>query len=277
MPRTTTGTYAADDGALLHWTATRRDLTPAAVVAVLHGFGEHAALQPYLWFGSAMARRGLMTIGFDLRGHGRSPGTRGHVDSAEQCDADVAAFRRHISAHYPGRPLFLLGMSAGALPALGAAIEVPAGLNGLILVASALGEVGASAVLLRAAYMLGRLVPRLPFNPRLDLANLSRDPRTTAAIVADPLFHQHATAGSARYLLQTTAALRTSAVRLTLPLLMLHGTEDRIARPHDEIFEGAGCADKTLTRYPGARHNLLAETNRDEVYRDVAEWIEQRL
>ena len=268
---------AAEDGALLHWTATGWDSTPVAVVAVLHGFGEHAALAPYLWFGEALARRGLATIAYDARGHGRSPGPRGHVRSGAQYDADVVAFRRHVARHHPGRPIFLLGMSAGALPALSAAIERPSGASGLILVAPALGEVGASRLVLRAAGLLGRVAPLLPINPRLDLSNLSRDPKAIAAIVGDPLFHQRATTGSAAYFQDTVAALRASASRLTLPLLMLHGDEDRIARPHDEIVARASSEDITCVRYPGARHNLFAEINRDEVFRDIATWIEQRV
>ncbi|MGE3275779.1 MAG: alpha/beta fold hydrolase [Vicinamibacterales bacterium] len=273
MPEVATGTLTPDTGAPLVWHAWNAGPAPRAVLAVCHGFGEHARLPPFDALCSRMADAGIACVLFDAYGHGRSPGPRGHVPSRNAYDAAVRALRTRASAGAGGAPLVLLGMSAGTLPALRSAIEEPAGLAGVILVASPLGEVGASRMVLAVARVLGRVSPRLPFNPRLDLTNLSRDEGFAQSIASDLLFHQRATAGAVRYFVAEAAALRRDAARLSVPLLMLHGDQDRIAHPHTEVFERVPRADKTLRLYPGARHNLFAETNRDEVFADIADWI----
>ncbi|MGE0044104.1 MAG: alpha/beta fold hydrolase [Vicinamibacterales bacterium] len=276
MPTVSTGRLPSSPGADVAWHAWDPDGPPRATLAVCHGFGEHGRLAPYDALAAALAEAGIAVALFDAGGHGQSAGPRGHVVSARQYDATVTWFRAFAAARGGGRPLFLLGMSAGSLPSLRSAIEAPAGLAGLILVASPLGRVGASPLVMGVASLAARIAPGLGFNPRLDLDNLSRDREMTRAIHDDPLFHQRATAGAVRYFLAEAAALRADAGRLAVPLLMLHGADDRIAMPHTEAFERAGVADKTRCLYPGARHNLFAETNRAEVFADIAAWIGAR-
>jgi len=64
--------------------------------AVVHGLGEHAGR--YAGFAAGMAKHGIGTYAMDLRGHGKSEGQRGHVDSWSQWTDDVAAFVRHVEA-----------------------------------------------------------------------------------------------------------------------------------------------------------------------------------
>ena len=92
------------------------DKKPKAVVALLHGLGEH--IGRYAHVGEAFSNAGYAVMGFDLRGHGKSGGLRGHLPSVEAYMRDIDLLLEHVRARYPGLPVFLYGHSLGAILAL---------------------------------------------------------------------------------------------------------------------------------------------------------------
>ena len=124
--------FAAADGLLLTRQAWRPDGEPAAVLAVVHGYGEHGGR--YRGLAEDMAARGYAVHVYDLRGHGRSAGRRGHLGRFGDYLDDTAVYLEAVRGEQPGRPLFLLGHSLGGLIAAAYAEDRPTeGLAGLIL------------------------------------------------------------------------------------------------------------------------------------------------
>jgi pimeloyl-ACP methyl ester carboxylesterase len=126
--------------------------------------------------------------------------------------------------------------------------------------------------------VLSRLVPSMPINPKLDLSRLTRDPDLQRAYVADPLYQTRVTPRIAAELLRAIADTRELAPGFRVPLLIMHGTADTFTSPEGsrEFYERAGFGDKTYKTYEGAYHNLFVEANREEVYDDIAAWIDAR-
>ena len=104
---------------------------PAAVIALVHGYGDHGGR--HTWFGEDMAARGYAVYVYDLRGHGLSGGRRGHITRFSDYLNDTAVYLDAVRGDDPGLPLFLLGHSMGGLIAASFVEERPAGFAALVL------------------------------------------------------------------------------------------------------------------------------------------------
>jgi alpha-beta hydrolase superfamily lysophospholipase len=258
-----------------HW---RPEGTPRAVLAVVHGFGEHSSR--YSGLVEYLVSRGYAVHGFDLRGHGRSPGQRGHVDSWAEYREDVRAFLGHVARHEPGQTPFLLGHSLGSIIALDYVLRYPGGLSGLVLSGTAVDPVGAATpVLVAIARLLSRLWPTFPLELKLDKTALSRLPEVVSAYIADPLVHGK---GSARWGAESLDAIewvKLHASELQLPLLVIHGEGDRInsVAGARRIYEAARSANKRLLLVPGGHHEPHNDVGHEQVLQAVEEFLASRL
>jgi alpha-beta hydrolase superfamily lysophospholipase len=271
------GRFAGRGGLGLYRQSWRPPGTPRAVVVNLHGLGDHSGLYPTLV--ECLVGRDLAVQSFDLRGNGRSEGTRGHVSAWEDYREDLARFITLAEHDDPGRPLILIGNSLGGLIALEYALMRPAGLHGVIAVSAPLGELGVPAPLMVLGQMLSRVWPRFSLETGMDLSGLARDPAVIEQILSDPLFHRRATA---RLSTEVTAAIervQERAAVFTFPLLVLHGSDDRMVPPAGSrsVASRAPSTSTRLIVYPGAYHALFADMGRGQVLADVAGWIEERL
>lgn len=246
------------------------------MVLLAHGFGEHTHLLSWQFAADALVAAGCVAAGFDYRGHGRSSGRRGHVIRWQDLRDDFARFRAEIVAAHPGVPLFVAGLSLGAIVVLDDAIDKPEGLHGVIAAAAPVGEIKMSRLATSLAGGLSRIAPTFPLRPSLRLGSLSRDEAIGARYLADPLFHQRATARGLHEGLKAIRQVRDRAAELTVPLLMLHGDADGIAPADRTFFDRAGSADKTYRLFAGAKHNLFIETNRAEIFGAMTDWISRR-
>jgi alpha-beta hydrolase superfamily lysophospholipase len=249
-----------------------------ARVVLVHGIGDQVDGVPYLTAATALTARGLAVRRLELRGHGGSGGRRVYVHAWSDFRDDLGAFVDQVSAERPALPLFLAGVSMGGLIVTNYAAYRPDGLRGVVAIAPALGDTGGSRFLLALLPALSRLAPTLPFNPGLDLGRLTRDPELQRAYVADPLYQTRVTPRLAAELLGAVADTRARAADLRVALLVLHGTADTLTSPAGSLafVVLAGGHDKTFRPYEGAYHNLLVETNREEIYDDIAAWINAR-
>ena len=270
-----TGNFAASGGTELYYQCWLPDGEPRAILAIVHGIGEHSGR--YQNVVDHLVPRGYGVYGFDHRGHGRSPGPRGHVDAWGDFVEDVDAFLRLVAAQQPGRPLFLLGHSLGGLIVLDYVLHYPDTVQGVIASGPALAQTGASPLLMALARIMSRIAPRLTLDTGLDATAISRDPAVVEAYKQDPLVHGKATA---RFGAEMDAAMkRTSsrAAELRLPLLILHGGEDRLvpAEASRDFFERVTFADKERHEYEGGYHESHNDIEKERVLADLADWLER--
>ncbi len=252
-----------------------------AHLAVVHGYGEHSGR--YAPFAAWMTARGYAVHACDLRGHGKSPGRRGHVDRWTDFFGDTEALVAAIRARAgEDAPLFLVGHSMGGLIVLGYALDHPqAGLRGVVASGPALAKgKGVPPILYALAKGLAAIAPRLQLDSRLDVEALSRDPQVVRAYQEDPLVHSLGTARLAAEMDREMKRLLAQAERWPpdLPLIILHGSADRLAPPEASaaFFERVAARDKTRREYPGFYHEVFNEIGREEVLQEVADWLEAR-
>jgi alpha-beta hydrolase superfamily lysophospholipase len=253
-----------------------RPQSPRAVVVICHGVNSHSG--QYLWTGDQFAASGLAVYALDLRGRGRSDGERFFVEDVADYVSDVAATVRLAKSRHPGLPVFLLGHSAGGVVSSVYVLEHQRELAGFICESFAF-QVPAPGFALAAIKGLSHIAPRLP---ALTLKNedFSRDPKAVEALNNDPLTaHEAQPAATVAALVRADERLRVEFPRITLPVLIMHGTEDRATVCHGSEFfhQTAGSTDKTLKLYQGHYHDLLNDIGKEGVMADIKSWIDARI
>ena len=248
-----------------------------AAIAVVHGFTEHGGR--YAWAAGELTAAGYSVYTLDLRGHGRSEGRRCFVWSLDEYLDDVDVLIEHVQQHEPGRPLFLFGHSLGGLIAARWCILRQPALAGLVLSGPALELPSDLFPLLRMLAGLGGwLFPWLGL-VRMGCANVSRDPKVVAEFAADPLvFHGRFPVRTAAAMLRGMRLTAQQSDLLRVPLLILHGTADRVctAAGSRSLCRHAGSNDKTLYLYEGFYHEVLSDPERDQVMANLIEWLQPR-
>ena len=306
-PSEQTQTVSAGDGTQLHYFRWEPAGPVKAIVQVCHGLAEHA--ERYGRFAQAANAAGYAVYAQDHRGHGRTgqaSGQRGVFAERDGWDtvvADLHTVGKRIRADHPGLPVFLLGHSMGSFLARAYAIRHGREIAGLVLSGTAmdpglLGKVGGgiAAVIGKAR---GRATPsklldtmsfgkyNAAFKPnRTDYDWLSRDNAEVDRYVADPECGWVASAGMFQDLVGGLSLVnRDAEVRLIpadLPIALFSGELDPVGGRTAVTAVAAqlrrvGVVDVTTHVYPGARHEILNETNRDEVMGDILEWLDTHL
>ena len=253
------------------------DTPPRAVVVLSHGLGEYARRYDHVaqCFGDA----GLVTYALDHRGHGRSGGKRMLVRHISEYTADFDTLVRIATREHHGLKCVVLGHSMGGGIVFAYGVERPDNYDMMVLSAPAVAaQELVSPLMIVAAKVLGALVPGLPVQ-ELDVAAISRDPAVVQAYNDDPLvYHGKVPAGVGRALLEVGETMPQRAPALTAPLLVVHGSDDRLI-PVDgsrRLVECVGSADVELKEYPGLYHEVFNEPERDQVLGDVVAWILKR-
>jgi alpha-beta hydrolase superfamily lysophospholipase len=249
---------------------------PRAAVVICHGVNSHGG--QYLWPGGQFAATGFAVFALDLRGRGKSDGERYYVDDVAQYVDDVAAVIALAKSRYPRLPVFLLGHSAGGVVSCTYALDHQAEIAGLVCESFAF-KVPAPDAALAFIKGLSHVAPRLPVL-RLKNEDFSRDPIAVRILNSDPLtLNEVQPAKTVAALVRANERLRREFPRISLPVLILHGTADRVMMPSGSqlFFDTAGSKDKTLKLYDGHFHDLLNDAGKDSVLADIRAWIEARL
>ncbi len=242
--------------------------TPAAVVAIVHGYGEYGGRYAHVM--GAWADRGIASVAIDLRGHGRAAGRRGFCERFGEYLDDTRELERLTADKTV--PAFLFGHSLGGLVAASSALARPTLWRGLLLSAPFFGlAMEVPRIKLMAGKIASRLVPTLSLPNGIRGSDVTHDRAVARAYEEDPLvFH----VANARWLTEVQAAQRRAienAGTLSLPLYAVMGTDDRISKVEkaQEFFNAAGARDKTWDSRVGLFHEVLNEPE----WRDIADKI----
>jgi alpha-beta hydrolase superfamily lysophospholipase len=267
--------FQAGDGARLFRRAWHTEGAQRALV-VVHGFAEHSGRYEDLatWF----AARGMIVHAYDQRGHGRSQGRRGHVERFDALLDDLAAFLDVVREEDPALPMTVIGHSMGGLVVSNFLVERQPMVSSAVLSgpALALGQ-GVSRGRLLMARLARRVAPRLSLDGGVDPHGLSRDPDVVRGYLEDPLVFRRLTASMAAEMLGAIAGVRARGKDVAVPLLALHGEEDALC-PVDgtrAFFAEVESPGSALRTYPGLRHEIFQEPEREKVYEDILSWLRE--
>jgi acylglycerol lipase len=249
---------------------------PRGVVVIAHGLNAHSGL--YEWAAQQFTANGLAVYALDHRGRGRSEGERFFVKKFADYTTDLATLIDIVKAREPGRPVFLLGHSAGGVIACGYTLEHQDEIAGLICEDFAY-KVPAPDVALAILKGVSYVAPHAHVF-KLKNEDFSRDPAVVAALNADPLIaNESQPSETIAELVRADQLLEKRFRQITLPLLILHGTADKVTKPSGskEFYEKAGSTDKTLKLYEGHFHDLLADVGKQQVMADIQAWIDAHM
>lgn len=257
---------------------------PRAVVAVSHGAAEHA--RRYDRFARALNAAGFATYALDHRGHGGSPGPSGLGDFGgggwNALVDDLAQLIAHARAQHPALGLALFAHSMGSFAAQQLCFDRSASIDALVLSGSTAWEPRMKGT------ARPRFEPNVAFEPaRTPYDWLSRDPLEVDKYIADPLcgFETQSGRASGTWIdwKRINDPLGPRGIRSDLPVLLVAGDQDPLNRKLEGLqllqqrWQNAGVARIESRFYPGGRHEMLNEINRDAVVDDVVTWLRDAL
>ncbi|MBI1225632.1 MAG: alpha/beta fold hydrolase [Bacteroidetes bacterium] len=248
---------------------------PRAVVCLVHGLGEHIGRYDHV--AKYLASRNIATIGFDHQGHGRTDGKRGHTNGLESMLDDVDLLLKTSDEKYPSLPVFLYGHSMGGNVVLNYALRRKTKINGLIATAPWIKlPKPPSAFLVLFGKIMDKISPSLTQANGLDTNELSNDPKVIETYLKDPLVHNKISVRAGTSLLQGAEYLAQFKGKVSVPMLLMHGTADKITSPDGSaIFAKQASGEVTRKEWQGLKHEIHNEPQQNEVLAFLVEWMER--
>jgi alpha-beta hydrolase superfamily lysophospholipase len=249
---------------------------PKAILVLTHGYNDHSGRYGHV--GKALNAAGYSLYAYDLRGHGKSGGQRGHTPSYESLLDDLGLVIKNATEDAPGKKVFVYGHSMGGNITLNYALRRPNGLSGVIVTGPWLKlAFEPPALQMALAKLMAAVNPTFSQKNAMNLPGLSRDEAVQVAYRDDPLLHHVITAKLAIEVSQNGLTALEQAGTLKLPVLLLHGGADPItSAPATEAFyKAAGSADKTFKLYPDMRHEIHNEIGQEAVFADMVAWLDK--
>ena len=248
-----------------------------AAICLVHGIGEHVGR--YAHVVAALNRAGFAVVGFDQRGHGRSEGARGFVPSYDVFLEDIHRQIEEMRRLYVGKPAFLYGHSMGGNLVLYYCLRRRPTLNGVVSTSPQL-RMATKPPAWKTT--LGRLMlnvwPSMAMANGLDLQYLSHDPQVAIAYKEDPLVHDRVTPHLGIGLIDSGEWLLQHAAEFRLPLLLVHGSEDRLtSAAATQEFAALVPGDCTLKIWEGFYHETHNEPQKAEVIAFMLDWLKRHL
>ena len=244
------------------------------LLTVIHGMGEHG--KRYDSFAHFFVKKGFVVTAVDLRGHGESEGKRGHTTSFSHILEDMDDFIHLKANEFKDHKQILYGYSFGGNFLL----------NYLLTQETSAAAAIASAPALKSLYdpapmkaffakFMRAIYPSFTVSSGVKSADMFREKKQNKNHVKDPLLHNRISIEMALASIEKGVWALDNACRIALPLLIMHGTEDKITR-HDASADFIEQVDSTLGRlklYDGMFHDLHHDENKDRILEDVYTWI----
>ncbi len=249
-------------------------------IVIVHGLGEH--IDRYGHVAAALNERGWRVVGYDHRGHGRSPGARGRLVAGDDLLFDLAYAIDAVRAEFDG-PLVLLGHSLGGLVAArfvagGLESTAPAWLRAVDALALSSPALGIPMTPLQRALLavLGPIAPDLAVGNGLGAASVSRSATTVASYGSDPLVHDRVTARLTRFIVDGGERVRSLASRWVVPTLLLYAGSDRCVLPSASATFAAAAPKEVVTarEFAPLFHEIFNEPEQAEVLSVLVAWLD---
>ena len=286
MPTSELSYKSADGTKIVAYRWEPEDAAPRAAIQLTHGMGEHA--RRYDHVALALNEAGFVVYAQDHRGHGASgdPDAYGNLGPGSWTALvdDIGLLSAKIRADHPDLPLILLGHSMGSFAVQQYLLDHSADVDGVVLTGTAAIDLLEAALDLDQPLDLAMF--NAPFQPsRTDYDWLSRDEAIVDAYIADPGCGFGIDTDAAKLMFAGARRLadpaQVAAMRSDLPVYIAVGEADPVnggltlLTPLTDRYQAAGLTDMTIRTYPAARHEILNETNRDEVIAELIDWLDR--
>jgi alpha-beta hydrolase superfamily lysophospholipase len=250
---------------------------PRAVIFLVHGMGEHA--KRYAHVIEYFKNVNIATVAIDLRGHGNSEGQIGHMPSFDHMMHDLTLSLAHVTNDYKGTPVILYGHSMGGNLILNYLLRNSDGVIGAIATGPYL-RLGFDPpkwkVLL--AKLSANIYPALSQPTGLERVALARSPQIIDEYENDPLVHDRMTASFFINIHQAGINAIARSKELEIPILLMHGSEDRLTSPEgSKDFHANAGSNVTFHLLEGLYHEVHNEPEKNQVFKIQFEWIEALL
>lgn len=245
---------------------------------VVHGLAEH--IGRYSNLVNYFVPKGYAVYGFDQRGHGKSDGVKGYVERFSYFVDDLNTFLDIVRGRHHDARIFIIGHSLGGTITTAYAIRHQDKFDALILSGATL-KLGTDvpAGLIIVARLLSLLLPKAGLYV-IEATAISRDKDVVSAYVSDPFVYR----GKIRArlgieLIKAMETLQHQMPKICLPILVMHGTADRLSDPEGSkiLYERANSRDKTLKLYEGFYHEIFNEPECQQVFADMEAWLVTRV
>ena len=248
-----------------------------AVIIIIHGLAEH--IERYNHVGNSFSLLGYAVEAYDLRGHGKSEGKRTFIGSIYEHVFDLKIYVNYVKEKYPGKQIFLLGHSMGGEISCLYSIEYQSEISGLILSGAVIKiSDDISPILQKFSGVIAAIFPNLP-TTKIDSRGISSDKNVVELYDNDPLVYRGGTlARTGAEIIKGTRDIKKDMKRITIPILIMHGTSDSLSDPKgsNQLYNGVTSSDKTLKLYENFYHEILNEPKKEKVIQDITHWIDER-
>ncbi|MFT7160210.1 MAG: alpha-beta hydrolase superfamily lysophospholipase [Bacteroidia bacterium] len=251
---------------------------PIAVFCIIHGLGEHSGR--YQHVAEFLTENRISVFTFDLRGHGKSKGKRGHTSSYEILLDDVEELLKTARAEYNDIPMLLYGHSFGGNIVANYILKRNTNeLVGAILSSAWLkAQIEPSKMEFKIAKFINKIFPSFTQGSRFSTSMLTKDPKCNSAYEADPLVHRQL---SVRLGLESYDAglwAIANASRMKIPNLVWHGTDDEITSKDGSKQFAQNAGDlATFKAWDGVKHEPHNDLEKKEVLKYLLEWVEAKI
>lgn len=249
---------------------------PKAIIVLVHGLGSHSG-----WFSNVAEKLVESDYGvyaLDLYGHGKSLGQQGHINSWDDFRGNLDYFCQWVKSQYSEQSLFILGHSLGGLIVLEYILRLSPAVNGIIIMAPALGKVGISRFKIMAGKLLSWVYPRFSLDIGIADEASSHYESIILAYNNDPLRHSIATARFSQEYFKIAQWVEDNCSNLSIPILVLQGDEDIVtpAETTRDLFAKLPEIDKQYKEYKEGYHDLHHDLCEEILIKDIKKWLDQQ-
>lgn len=246
--------------------------TARAVVVLAHGMGEHS--NRYTHVAQKLTDNGYAVVALDHFGHGKTGGKRGHNPSFDAVLESISKTIEKATEHFPKLPVFLYGHSMGGNVVVNYVLQKKHNVQGAIATSPFLKlAFKPPAAKLFVGKLLQNILPSLTLGNELDVNALSRDQKEVEKYMNDELVHAKISPNYSIKFLETGNWAIANAEKLSIPMLFLHGTEDKITDYKGSEAFVNGTNKAKLKLYQGAYHELHNDLCKEEMLEDVVVWL----
>lgn len=262
------------DGLSLFGQSWQPETKSRAVICLVHGMGEYSGRYGHV--ADRLTQAGYSMFAFDLRGHGKSPGPRGHTPSYEALMQDISSLLEVANKQFSQLPSFLYGHSLGGNLVLNYVIRRQPKLKGVIVTGPWLRlafEPSRFKIIL--AQITNYIWPSFSQKSGLDTKAISLDPEVVYAYENDPLGHDHISARMFIGIYQAGQWALEHASEFSLPLLLMHGGADKLSSIEASKEFGKKIPKKcTFKIWDGLYHEIHNEPEKEEVFKFLIDWLD---